>query len=229
MLPGDEVLIDSYVSRSHELEHVRGPWSGWRTRDGQPGCRRFGHKVDDVQAADLNRATAEASFDLLKNWLSKNEPSIGSDGVKNQLDDCWQSARYKRPPRQRCRPNGDRQAGARSGVHRRTCAGHVFQSGREAWPDRTSIALKEGDTSFSYVIPEQYGTCEFHIEYASKATDWQDDTGPARSNELGTRPGGVEHRFSDGSALGGAQPRKESRSWSKAAYTARWQLRVFRG
>lgn len=54
-----------------------------------------------------------------------------------------------------------------------------------------SVPLAEDTTSFSYTIPEQYGTCKFKITYQSVITDWDDYVGEAKkyTNSV-TGPGG---------------------------------------
>ena len=227
MLPGDEVSIDSYVSVPDEIWNVpAGPGVGGARGMVNQVAAGSGINVGGVQAADLNRATAEASFDLLKNWLSKNEPSIGSDGVINWTIVGNQRGTSARPGNVAGQTVTDKLGPDQVFTGEPARVTFFNQDGSVAGSD--TIALKEGDTSFSYVIPEQYGTCEFHIEYASKATDWEDYTGPAKAYTNSVQGLG-EWNVDSQTVPRQAVPSLEKSLVAQSGDTARWQLRVFRG
>lgn len=227
MLPGDEVSIDSYVSVPDEIWNVpAAPGVGGVRGMVNQVAAGSGINVGGVQAADLNRATAEASFDLLKNWLSKNEPSIGSDGVINWTIVGNQRGTSARPGNVAGQTVTDKLGPDQVFTGEPARVTFFNQDGSVAGSD--TIALKEGDTSFSYVIPEQYGTCEFHIEYASKATDWEDYTGPAKAYTNSVQGLG-EWNVDSQTVPRQAVPSLEKSLVEQSGDTARWQLRVFRG
>lgn len=227
MLPGDEVSIDSYVSVPDEIWNMpAGPGVGGVRGMVNQVAAGSGINVGGVQAADLNRATAEASFDLLKNWLSKNEPSIGSDGVINWTIVGNQRGTSARPGNVAGQTVTDKLGPDQVFTGEPARVTFFNQDGSVAGSD--TIALKEGDTSFSYVIPEQYGTCEFHIEYASKATDWEDYTGPAKAYTNSVQGLG-EWSVDSQTVPRQAVPSLEKSLVAQSGDTARWQLRVFRG
>ena len=44
-----------------------------------------------------------------------------------------------------------------------------------------TFVLEDGSTSFEYIIPAEYGTCEYRIWYTSTITDWDSYVGPEKS------------------------------------------------
>ncbi len=130
-------------------------------------------------ANDLNYESDYSTFSLTKKWLYKNSPTINSNGTVT-----WTITGNE----QRTLTNPKNAAGQTitdtlgpNQVFEQGNATVTFYNQDNTIAGRDLIPLQEGSTSFSYTIPEQYGTCGFVITYQSKITDWDTYVGPAKS------------------------------------------------
>lgn len=179
--PGDTITIKSYAKVNDDY------WNSTTDASNGSGGDTYitnyayigaGTYANNVRANDLNYTYDYSSFSLYKQWLTKNAPSINSDGTISWLITGNQQGKSATPANvagqtvtDTLGPNQAFEDGQ---------AYVTFYNQDNSIAGRDTIVLHEGDTSFSYVIPEIYGTCGFTISYKSKITDWDGYVGPAK-------------------------------------------------
>lgn len=130
-------------------------------------------------ANDLNYTTDYSTFSLTKKWLYKNSPTINSNGTVTWTITGNETRTLANPKNAAGQTITDTLGPNQ--VFEQGNATVTFYNQDNTIAGRDLIPLQEGSTSFSYTIPEQYGTCGFVITYQSKITDWDTYVGPAKS------------------------------------------------
>lgn len=189
MRPGDKVEIRSYTTLDNSYWTNR--IDGGRLGDASTDNYVYAGNVAEhgLYSADLNRVYDHASFGLYKNALVKNSPSINPDGTVS-----WSIVGNGRATSSVPTDVGGKTVTDVLGENQEFEEGLAAvtfynQDGTVAGSD--SIPLAAGSTSFSYTIPERYGTCEYRISYKSRITDWDTYVGPAKAytNTVGYEDG----------------------------------------
>lgn len=180
--PNAKVTIRSYIDLSEKY------WTeANKNGSGQIGQSRFNYAridpskpVDGYYAKDIYYRLDDIIWSLRKTVLSKNQPSIGSTGLIHwtitgnvlgsnvpQFDFGGQTLVDTLGENQAFQGNA-------------TITFYRYEGTKrvKAWED--TIVLDPEATRFSYVIPEEYGTCEYQISYTTQATDWESYVGPSK-------------------------------------------------
>ena len=177
--PGDTVTIDAY------LELDESYWTN-PAGAGKVGyysyCWNYAHVgnigEDGYRSDDLNRHYDDSYFQLIKNVLTKNNPSISSDGTVNWVITGNEYGKTREQENIGGLVLNDTLGPNQEFTGNKAHVTFYNEDGSVAGAD--SIDLPAGSTSFSYTIPAEYGTCSYRISYASKITDWESYVGPAK-------------------------------------------------
>ena len=179
MRPGDVVTIDAYLEVDQSYWNNKpNNWTAGNTSTGN--YVYVGNLGTDKHCAgDLNQVYDYSYFILTKQIIGKNSPSIQSDGTVNWVITGNEAGKSLTPT-----DIGGEKITDTLGpnqVFKSSEATVIFygQDGKEA--GRDSISLSVDSTSFTYTIPDQYGTCAYRIAYITQITDWDTYVGPAKS------------------------------------------------
>ena len=180
MRPGDTVTIDAYL----ELDE-----SYWTN---PAGAGKMGYSSDywnyvyvgnigddGYRSGDLNQYHGYSSFQLVKNVLTKNNPSISSDGTVNWSITGNEYGKTREQENIGGLVLNDTLGPNQEFTGNKATVTFYNEDGSVAGTDL--IDLPAGSTSFSYTIPAEYETCSYRISYTSKITDWESYVGPAKS------------------------------------------------
>ena len=186
MRPGDVVKIVSYTT-------VNDSYWTHQAANGYVGntAKTYNHVYvgnlgeNGLYASDLNRTYDYTSFILAKAMLAKNQPSVNANGTVSWAIVGNEAGKSATPVDVGGKTLVD-QLGADQVFDDGTARVTFYnQDGSVAGSD--SIPLTAGSTSFTYTIPEQYGTCGYRIAYTARISDWDTYVGPSKtySNYVG--------------------------------------------
>ena len=178
MRPGDVVTIDSYVAFS-EAYWTR-PAGGYVVGNSSDTYNRVhvGNVGAGHNANDLNLTSSASWFRVTKTVLGKNSPNINSDGTIDWVITGNEAGKTSTPTNVAGLVLNDVLGPDQEFMGSSASVTFYNQDGSVAGTD--TIALPEGTKSFSYTIPDQYGTCEYRISYRARITDWDSYVGPAK-------------------------------------------------
>ena len=177
--PGDEVTIDSYLEVDES--YWTNPAGAGRVGYGssQANYAYVGNiGSEGYYSADLNRHYDYIYFTLAKNVLAKSNPSINGNGTVSWNVAGNELGKTKEPDDVGGLVLNDT-LGPNQEFTDQTVTVYFYNESGLAGKDSFKIAA--GSTSFSYTIPQEYGTCRYSFSYTSKITDWESYVGPAKS------------------------------------------------
>lgn len=178
--PGDTVTIDAY------LELDESYWTN-SAGAGKVGCSSYQINrvdvgnigVDGYRSSDLNRYQDYSIFQLVKNVIAKNNPTINSDGTVSWVITGNEYGKTRVQDNIGGLVLNDALGPNQEFTGNKATVTFYNEDGSVAGTD--SIDLPAASTSFSYTIPTKFGTCSYKIAYTSKITDWESYVGPAKS------------------------------------------------
>ena len=222
--PGDVFTIDAYTQVADSY------WS--QTGSGTVGDGDIwnyvyigsGVRAGDFYANDLSARNDYSRFGLTKRYLTKNSPSITSDGFITWTITGNEQGKSATPENIAGTTVTDTLGPDQVFPAGTATVTFYNQDGSRAGTD--AVALSEGSTSFSYTIPEAFGTCGFTITYRSRVTDWDTYVGPAKSySNRVSGPWGI----STGSSTFERQrvPRLSKRFVRQAEDWSQWKVSIY--
>ena len=194
--PGDTVTVTSYLTFTEDYWKIRYE-NYWFAGDIQKRINKVyvGNAGDttDYQAPDLNRAESSSGFQLYKTLLAKHQPSVTADGHIN-----WEIYGNEPGKSKVAQDFGGQTITDTLGPDQVFEDGTAYVyfyddfDGEPVFTDK--IQLHAGDTSFSYTIPEEYGTYGYKITYTSKITDWDSYVGVSKKYENTVGIGKIKYK-----------------------------------
>lgn len=179
--PGDVISIKSYAKVNESFWNT--PLSSTSGSGGDGYIENTvkigsGTTFNNLAANDLDYTQQSISFSLITNWLTKSSPAINDDGTISWSITGNQQGKLSSPKNAAGQTITD--SLGPNQIFEDGTASVVFYNQDGSVAGRDSITLQQGSTSFSYTIPDQFGTCGFVITYKSKITDWDSYVGPAK-------------------------------------------------
>ena len=179
LAPGDVYTIDAYTTVSDAYWARNGSSTVGDSDIWNYAYIGSGVSAGGFYANDLSAARDYSRFSLTKTLLWKSSPSINSDGTISWTITGNEQGKSAVPDNVAGQTITDVLGPDQVFPGGTATVAFYNQDGSTAGTD--SIALEEGSTSFSYTVPDRYGTCGFRISYKSKITDWDGYVGPAKS------------------------------------------------
>ena len=178
--PGDVVTIDAYLELDESYwSHAYNRWTvgNGNSTYNQVYVGNLGE--NGYYASDINKIYSWAYFSLSKYLVSKSGTLDSTNGTIRWSISGNEAGKSKDPIDIGGTTIAD-ELGANQKFTGNT-ANVTFYGQDGEVVGRDSFVLADGSTSFTYVIPSQYGTCQYRIEYSSTVTDWDTYVGPAKS------------------------------------------------
>ncbi len=178
--PGDVVTINAYLEVNEAYwANISGAYAGnGSTTNNYVYVGNLGE--NGYCAADLNKVFDYSTFFLRRTILIKDGKLDKSNGTV-----FWTIAGNERNKTKEAVNVGGLLITDTLGPDQKftgntaTVTFYSFEDGSVVGTD--SVYLADGATSFTYTIPEDYGTCEYKITFTSTITDWDTYVGPAKS------------------------------------------------